>query len=392
MDITLVNYMQGLLDGVPLQFKRYVYDVLPWNARMVGLTGPRGVGKSTIMLQRIKELGEKNAPKVLYVSTEHSYFCNHSLTDTADEFAREGGEWLFVDEVQKYEGWAAELMRIYDDHPDLHVFFSASSLLDLTDGETDLNRRALMFEMQGLSFREYLELFHRIKAPVRCLQQVLDGDVSLPGVTHPLPLFHKYLREGYYPFAVQGHFPQRLQQVMLFSLEVDIPQYANMAAATVRKLRCMFSIVAQHAPYKPEANSMANALKMSRNSVPVFLQLMERAGLIGQLRDEPGGFQGLGRTERVYLDNPNMLYAMRGEQVEASAVGETFFVNQLRATQPLLPLDVWDFCVNECRFVLRWGKEEARPLPEGSEAYVVRDDVEFASGGVLPLWSFGMLY
>ena len=175
MDITLVNFMNEQLSLVSLDFKRYMYEKLPWEARLVGLMGPRGVGKSTMILQRIKEMAEADQQQTLYISAYHSYFTTHTFVDTADEFVREGGKWLFLDEVHKYDGWSRELKQIYDSHPELHIFFTGSSVLDILEGEADLSRRALLFDMQGLSFREYLELFHGIKTPVRSLEDVLDG-------------------------------------------------------------------------------------------------------------------------------------------------------------------------------------------------------------------------
>ena len=153
MDITLFNFMNEQLSLVSLDFKRYMYEKLPWEARLVGLMGPRGVGKSTMILQRIKEMAEADQQHTLYISADHSYFTTHTFVDTADEFVREGGKWLFIDEVHKYDGWSRELKQIYDSHPELHIFFTGSSVLDILEGEADLSRRALLFDMQGLSFR-----------------------------------------------------------------------------------------------------------------------------------------------------------------------------------------------------------------------------------------------
>jgi hypothetical protein len=392
MDITLVNYMQEQLEAVSLRFKRYMYGVLPWEARMVGLTGPRGIGKSTLMLQRIKEMDASARGRSFYMSADHSYFATHTLIEAAGQFVREGGEWLFVDEVHKYEGWSKELKQIYDAHAHLHLFFTGSSILDIWEGEADLSRRALMFEMQGLSFREYIEMFHGVATPVRSLQQVLSGDVRIVGLPHPLPLFDRYLREGYYPFAVEGYFQHRLQQVIQFTMEVDIPQYARMTPATGKKLRRMLAVIAANVPYKPEANSLANEIKVSRNVIPTYLLYMEKAGMIGQLRDETGGMRGLGKTEKVYLDNPNMIFALVGEQANVGNLRETFFYNQTRVTQPVTSSKVSDFCIGAYTFEVGGAKKGRRQIQEVENAFVVRDDIEYASGDILPLWAFGLLY
>ena len=392
MDLTLTEFMKEQLNLVSTDFKRYMYDKLPWEARLVGLMGPRGVGKSTMVLQHIKEQAEDIQDKSLYVSADHSYFSTHTLIDTAAQFVREGGEWLYIDEVHKYEGWSTELKQIYDSHPKLHVFFTGSSVLDILEGEADLSRRVLLNDMQGLSFREFLELFHGIKTPVRALKEVLEGKVQIEGVEHPLPLFEQYLREGYYPFSLEGYFQQRLQQVIRLTMEVDIPQYANMTPATGRKLRRMLGIIASNVPYKPEASSLANEIKVSRNDIPNYLLYMEKAGMIGQLRDCTGGMRGLGKTEKVYLDNTNMIYTMTGENANIGNVRETFFFNQTRLNQEVISSKVSDFQIGEYTFEVGGKKKGLKQVKDVENAYIVRDDTEYASGQFLPLWSFGLLY
>ncbi|MDE6688349.1 MAG: AAA family ATPase [Prevotella sp.] len=392
MELSLINFMSEQLNLVSTDFKRYMYDKLPWEARLVGLMGPRGVGKSTMILQHIKELPENIKDKSLYVSADHSYFATRSLTDIVAQFVREGGEWLYIDEVHKYDGWSSELKQIYDSHPKLHVFFTGSSVLDILEGEADLSRRALLFDMQGLSFREYLELFHGIKTPVRTFEEVLSGKVQIEGVEHPLPLFDQYLHEGYYPFSIEGYFLQRLQQVIRQTMENDIPQYANMTPATGRKLRRMLGIIASNVPYKPEATSLANEIKVSRNDIPTYLLYMEKAGMIGQLRDQTGGMRGLGKTEKVYLDNTNMIYAMSGDNANIGNVRETFFYNQTRLGLPITSSKVSDFEIGKYTFEVGGKKKGSKQVKDVENAYIVRDDTEYASGQFLPLWNFGLLY
>ncbi len=392
MDISLVNYMKEQLGPVSLDFKRYMYDKLPWEARLVGLMGPRGVGKSTLILQYIKEVDAVNNRKYLYISADHSYFTTHTLIETADQFVREGGEWLYIDEVHKYDGWSRELKQIYDSHPELHTFFTGSSILDIMDGEADLSRRTLLYEMQGMSFREYLEMFHSIKTPVRTLDDILAGKSEIEGLQHPIPLFTHYLREGYYPFSKEGYFQQRLQQVIRLTMEVDIPQYANMSPATGKKLRRMLTIIAGNVPYKPESTRLANEIKVSRNVIPEYLLYMEKAGVISQLRDETGGMRGLGKTEKIYLDNPNIIYALSGDNANIGNVRETFFYNQTRVNQDVTSSKVSDFSIGKYTFEVGGAKKSHRQVKDVTNAYVVRDDIEYANNDILPLWSFGLLY
>lgn len=392
MDITLINYMKEQLELVSLAFKRYNYDKLPWEARLVGLMGPRGVGKSTLILQHIKSKRQEEQAKSLYVSADHSYFTTSTLIETANQFVREGGEWLYIDEVHKYEGWSQELKQIYDSHPGLHVFFTGSSILDIIDGEADLSRRVILFDMQGLSFREYLEMFHGIKTPIRSLEDILNGKTEIEGLQHPIPLFNQYLREGYYPFSKEGFFQQRLQQVIRLTMEVDIPQYANMSPATGKKLRRMLSIIASNVPYKPEATGLANEIKVSRNDIPTYLLYMEKAGMIGQLRDETGGMRGLGKTEKVYLDNTNIIYALSGENANIGNVRETFFYNQTRLALDVTSSKVSDFSIGKYTFEVGGAKKSHRQIKDVANSFIVRDDTEYANGDILPLWAFGLLY
>lgn len=384
--------MKEQLELVSLAFKRYNYDKLPWEARLVGLMGPRGVGKSTLILQHIKSKSQEEQAKSLYVSADHSYFTTSTLIETANLFVREGGEWLYIDEVHKYEGWSQELKQIYDSHPGLHVFFTGSSILDIIDGEADLSRRAILFDMQGLSFREYLEMFHGIKTPIRSLEDILNGKTEIEGLQHPIPLFNQYLREGYYPFSKEGFFQQRLQQVIRLTMEVDIPQYANMSPATGKKLRRMLSIIASNVPYKPEATGLANEIKVSRNDIPTYLLYMEKAGMIGQLRDETGGMRGLGKTEKVYLDNTNIIYALSGENANIGNVRETFFYNQTRLALDVTSSKVSDFSIGKYTFEVGGAKKSHRQIKDVANSFIVRDDTEYANGDILPLWAFGLLY
>ena len=384
--------MEEQLRLTPTEFKRYKYRELTWEARLVGLMGPRGVGKSTMVLQHIKEQDEETRRRSIYVSADHSYFLTHTLEETADRFVREGGVWMYIDEVHKYDKWSIELKQIYDSHPELHVFFTGSSILDIMEGEADLSRRVLLFDMQGLSFREYLEMFLGIVTPVRSLDDIIKGDVQIEGLLHPLPLFKQYLCEGYYPFSKEGYFRQRLQQVVRQTMEVDIPNFANMTPVTGKKLYRMLGIIAANVPYKPEATSLASELKVSRNDIPSYLHYMEKAGMIGLLRDNTGGMRGLGKTEKVYLDNTNLIYALAEENANIGNVRETFFFNQTRCILPVTSSKVSDFEIGAYTFEVGGKKKGTKQVRNVDNAFVVRDDVEYASREFLPLWAFGLMY
>jgi len=388
IDNKLYEYMTELLKCTPIDFVRYKYDEINWDGRLVGIIGPRGVGKSTMVLQRIKQSEEGTH---LYVSADNVYFTNHSLVDFADEFIKEGGTHLYVDEIHKYSGWSRELKQIYDTHPALHVVFTGSSVLDIKKGETDLSRRSLMYMMQGLSFREYLQLFHGIQSKVYTLDEILCHKVTLPDVEHPLPLFREYLSCGYYPFAIEGDFVQRMMQVVDQTVEVDIPQYADMKASTARKLKRMLVILASLVPYKPSVENMATEIGVSKNNVPDYLVYLERSGMIGLLRDDTSGMRNLGKVEKVYVDNPSLM-AVLTPVPNIGNIRETFFYNQMREKHDVTSSKVSDFTIGEYTFEIgghKKGKKQIEDVPNGR---VVRDDIETGHGIVIPLWHFGMNY
>lgn len=293
----LLELFYKLLKGVNTDFYRYMYAQINWENRMIGLTGARGVGKTTLILQHIKN--DLNVNEALYVTVEDFYFAGNKLIDLADAFEKRGGKYLFIDEIHKYKEWSRELKLIYDYHPGLKVVFTGSSVLDINKGASDLSRRAVMYQMKGLSFREYLILFHQIVSEPYSLHEILSHKVSVKGLEHPLPLYQDYLRRGYYPFAVESDFHIRLQQIINQTLELDIPLYADMNVATGRKLKQLLGIVAQSVPFKPNFTKIGEMLGASRNNIADYLLYLEEAGVVAQLRDATGGIRGLGKVDKV---------------------------------------------------------------------------------------------
>lgn len=382
--------MQEELRSTPTEFRRYMYDKVIWADRMVGIVGPRGVGKSTMVKQYLLSHEEHN--DWLYVSADHTYFSHHTLAELADDFVKEGGRHLIVDEIHKYEGWSRELKQIYDTHSALQVIFTGSSVLDIKKGTADLSRRALMFEMQGLSFREYLEMFKAVKLPVCSLDEILAHKVVVPDDFHPLPLFREYLATGYYPFSRMPGYDIRLQQVISQTLEVDIPQYAGMNVSTARKLKRMLAIVSACAPFKPSVLNLSAELKVSKNDVPDYLLFLEMAGMIGLLRDETGGLRGLGKVDKAYIDNTNLMYALSGLAPDIGNVRETFFYNQMRVENEVVSSKTSDFRIGDYTFEVGGYKKGKKQLEGLRNGIVVRDDIEFGYNEFVPLWYFGLNY
>ena len=390
VDETLYSYMRLQLAQTTSDFHRYLYDKVNWNARMLAITGARGVGKSTMVLQYIKK--QMSGLRCLYVSADHTYFSTHSLVSVADEFSKDGGQLFVIDEVHKYGDWSRELKQIYDTHPDLRVIFTGSSVLDIMEGVADLSRRVLHYRMAGLSFREYLRLFHDVETSPFSLEQILAGKAEVNGVLHPLPYFRQYLSEGYYPFAIEGDFPMRMQNVITKTIESDIAQYAELKATTAKKLKKMLAVVSTLAPYKPNYDALSTEIGVSRNSVQDYLLLLEKAQLIGQLRDDTGGMRGLGKVEKVYIDNPSLMTVLSGGKAEVGNLRETFFYNQMRVENDVISSRQSDFMIGKYTFEVGGKKKGKKQIEDIPDSFIVKDDIEFAQGNIIPLWAFGLNY
>jgi len=387
----LHSVFDKLLRETSSTFHRYLYDEIDWGSRMIGIMGPRGVGKTTMLLQYIKEhLSRKDT---LYVVAEDLYFSSHTLIELADQFTKIGGRHLFIDEIHKYKDWSRELKLIYDYHAELQVVFTGSSVLDISSGVSDLSRRVLAYTMQGLSYREYLQLRHKISLPKYSIKQILQQEVTIPDGFLPLEHFSDYLHRGYYPYLHDDHYATYVQAGINATLEIDIPQYYDLSVSMMRKLKRLLGIIAQSAPFKPNMTQIGGQIGMSRNNISDLCELMQRAGLIGLLRDSTNGIMSLGKLEKVYLDNTTLIYAIGNPMVEIGTVRETFFFNQLRTVSNITASPVSDFLVDKTYTFEVGGKHKKQKQIQGIDnAFVVKDDSETGYGNIIPLWQFGLLY
>lgn len=379
-----------MLSETPVNFHRYMYERIDWSDRLIGLKGPRGVGKTTLLLQRAKEVLDRDT--TLLVNSDDLYFTTHTLVDLTDDFVRTGGKVLMIDEIHKYKEWSRELKLIYDYHKDLKVVFTGSSILDIEEGEADLSRRVVPYEMQGLSFREYMKMFKGIDLPLLNLDDVLSNRIVVPEGFHPYVYFSEYLRTGYYPFSNESQFERRLAQVVNKTIEVDIPQYTDMTISAIRKLKRLMSIVSESVPFKPNYTSLSQVLGVSRNLLPEWFAYMEKAGLIMQLRDDTGGIRGLGKVDKVYIDNTALMYMLGRENTDIGNVRETFFLNQTRVMHDVITSSVSDFQIGKYTFEVGGKNKTQKQIAGVSDAFVVKDDIEVGYQNVIPLWVFGLMY
>ncbi len=387
---TLYQKFETLLQSTTTDFKRYLYKNVSWDSRMVGIIGARGVGKTTMILQRIKE--KLDSKKALYVSADDMYFSENRLLDLADIFYKNAGEYLFIDEIHKYTNWSRELKNIYDSFPTLKVVFTGSSVLDILKGSADLSRRAIIYKLQGLSFREYLKFFHNYETEVYSLEQIINNEVKLENIQHPLPLFNDYLKRGYYPFGIENEMNLRLGQIIVQTLESDIPQYANLNVGTSRKLKRLLSIIAESVPFKPNFSKISEMISVSRNSLDDYFSYMEKAGLIGQLRNEISGIRGLGKVDKVYLDNTNIIFNLVGDKSNVGNLRETFFFNQMRVENEVISSRKADFVIDNYTFEVGGKNKQQKQIEKDGKSFVVKDDIEYGYLNVIPLWAFGLNY
>ena len=387
----LYEYQQLILSQINISFLRYKYYELDWTRHVFGIVGPRGVGKTTMVLQYIKQ--KLSLQDSLYITLDHIYFSTHTLIDVADKFYKEGGKHLIIDEVHKAFNWSVQLKQIIDSYPNMQIIFTGSSILDIYRGVADLSRRAPIYEMQGLSFREYLVLYHDIQTPTWNLDDLINHRVTLTNVEHPLPLFNDYLKRGYYPFErIASDFSTNLMQVINRTMETDIPLYANINISVARKLQNLLVVIAESVPFKPNYKKLAEVTGISRNDIADYIYYMERAGMLMSLHDTTQGIRSIGKSHKLYVDNTNLMYVLSPENIDKGNLRETFFLNQMRVKYPVIASQKADFEIGNYVFEVGGKNKNQKQLDNNPNGYIVKDDIEFGYRNVIPLWAFGLTY
>lgn len=386
----LFELFRRLLNITNTSYLRYLHNEIDWSARMIGIVGARGVGKTTMLLQHIKLY--HSLDDTLFVNADDLYFTEHRLFDLASDFYKNGGKHLYIDEVHKYQEWSKELKMIYDYFPDFQVVFTGSSILDIYKGNADLSRRVLSYFLPGLSFREYLVLSRGVHFPSYSLQEILEHKVEIPGIDRPLPLFKEYLQNGYYPFFNDPGVDQRLRNIINMSVENDIPMYAGMNVATTKKIRQLLYVIAQSVPFKPNFTKIGQIIDIHRNQVTDFLYYLEKAGIISQLRNNTGGIRLLGKIEKIYLDNTNLIYALAENKPNIGNIRETFFLSQMKVRNQVVSSDKSDFEIDGYTFEVGGSGKQQKQIQGIEKAFIVKDDIEYGYKNTIPLWTLGFNY
>lgn len=397
---TLFEYQEEVLEPVSDRYYRSLFHRLDWDQRMFGITGLRGTGKTTMLLQYLK-FSIPDKEKALYVTADHTWFYDHSLYDLARRFVKYGGTHLLIDEIHKYPMWSREIKNIYDGLPDLKVVFTASSALNILKGEADLSRRALAFELAGLSFREYLKFAHEHSFKSVQLEQLTDHPKKiaqniLDNIRRPLPLFENYIQHGYFPFSLSekhNSFRQKLNQIINTILEVDLQIVEGYSAANTIKMKKLLGVIAESAPFEPNISKIASRLEMGRDTVKVYLKNLEDARLLNLLARSTKGVASLQKPDKIYIENTNFSYTLKKDP-DPGTLRETFFINQMRNAGHSVELAKnGDFLVDRTwTFEIGGSSKDNSQIQHTENAFLALDDLEQPYLNRIPLWLFGFLY
>jgi len=396
---TLIDTYRNRFEQTNNEFVRYLMPEINWNNRLFAVVGARGTGKTTLMLQYIKQ--NLDFSKAFYMSLDDLFFSTNRLVDIVRQLWQEGVTHFFIDEVHKYpyETWAQELKNIYDSYPDVKVVFSGSSILDIYKGNADLSRRAVQYELFGLSFREFLE-FEGIKnVPAIGLDDLLKNHLYIASEIvrdiKVLPLFRQYLQSGYFPYYKEDiqTYSSRLLNTVSTVIETDLPAVENIEFASAQKLKRLLTIIAGLTPFSPNMTELGNQVEIQRTNLPKSLVLLERARLLGLLRSVEKSPNDLTKPSKIFLDNPNLAFALGNRNPNAGNLRETFFYNQLKVVGKVNSTEKGDFLVdNQYVFEIGGKGKKFSQIAGLPNSYLAIDDAEMGFGNKIPLWMFGFLY
>lgn len=395
----LTELFRKKMTGPLPAFERELERKINWNARLISVRGSRGTGKTTLFLQHIKKTFSNNLNKVLYVNLDNIYFSNNTLVELAEKFASRGGTHLFIDEVHKYENWSKEIKNLYDDFPELHIAFTGSSLLEILNGRADLSRRTLVYELTGLSFREYLSLIKAHDFPIFTLEEILKNNeqisAEIASKIKPFEFFDDYLSFGYYPYFLEGKddYFNRLNETLNMILEVELPMLRGLEIAYIPRIKKLLAVIGESAPFIPNITQLAAKIGISRQTLLIYLKYLEDAKLINQLYKKSRGLSVLEKPEKILMENTNLIELFNGENANTGSRRETFVLNQLLHSHKVDFSEESDFFVDSKYTFEVGGKNKKRKqIQEIPDSYIIADDIEFGTDRRIPIWLLGFMY
>jgi uncharacterized protein len=385
------------IDQTETAFIRSQLAYLGQKERLIGIKGSRGVGKTTLLLQFAKtQLQEK---KKLYISLDNPYFSNVNLFEFVDTYVQNGGEYILLDEVHHYPDWSMALKAIYDAFPRLKVIYTGSSLLLLTKGRADLSRRSMIYSLQGLSLREYINLTEQTALKKISLNELLTNHIEVSKEiirqVKPIQKYNEYIQTGYYPFFLENreNYQIKLIETMNQILEAELPMLAKISYSNIHKLKQLLQIIAESVPFKPNIEKISGQLGASKNTLKDYLFYLQEAMLIIMLRKGKIPQSNLSKPEKIYVHHPNIMFAMAHENSNAGNLRESFFLNQLHMLHNVSYSEYGDFLVNDCYIFEIGGKGKTyRQIAGIKNSFVAADNIEIGLGNTIPLWLFGFLY
>lgn len=389
-----------LIANTSTEIVREMMNRVNWNAQLLSIQGAKGVGKSTLLKQFVKLNYSAGDRSVLYCSADTVDMSRRTLVDLADEFVMNGGKRLIIDEIHKYENWSREIKEIYDLYPELKVIISGSSLLSLLAGDADLSRRCVKYTMSGLSFREALRFYEGLDFPIYKLGDILANPFELwekvSSKCKPVEQFKKYLKYGYYPFYLEGKedYFTKIEQIVNYVIEVELPLICKVDVANIRKIKALMSVISESVPYEVNANRLAAAIEIGRDTVIGYLKNLGDANLLNLLYSDKKSIGKLTKPDKVYLENTNLLYALSPSSVEIGTARETFAIAHLTENHSVeYGKDKGDFKVDSKYHFEIGGKDKGfGQIADLPDSYIFADDIESPVGAKLPLWMLGFLY
>lgn len=394
----LITQYQALLRQKFPKFKRYLYDEIHWGSRLIGVKGARGTGKTTLLLQWLKE---QNLPanKGIYISLDDIFFSQNDLKSVLVDFHEKGGEIVILDEVHKYPNWSTVIKNMYDFYPDLKIIFTGSSIIDISTQEADLSRRAVIYELPGLSYREFLALQYDLDLPKFTLEELIEKKdsiyTSFPADFKPLEHFEAYLQLGYYPFLFKepATSQYRMNQLIRTVVESDMAQLKDFDIRNARKMLQLLYVIAQQVPFSPNISKLAEQTGIHRNTLNNYLHFLERAKLISLVYTAGNSTAILRKPDKIYLNNTALVFALAKDKSNRGNIRETFFYSQVSQMSEIELPKSGDFMVdNQYTFEVGGKNKTSKQIKELENAFLVKDDVAFGSGNTIPLWLFGFLY
>lgn len=393
----LLNAYHRKLAATDLRFKRYLYDQINWDVRLIGIKGARGVGKTTMLIQHIKETFN-NIDDVIYVSLDNLWFENHRLEELVEFLYTHGIMHIYFDEAHRYKNWTMLLKHFYDSYPDLNIVYTGSAMLAIENSIADLSRRQSLYTLNGLSFREYLEFEGITTIPSVGLEELLSRHtkyaLNITSEIKVLKHFDQYLRTGYYPYYKEAgeDYLMRVGEVARLVIDSDIPAVEDITYTTVQKIKKLLMVIAENVPLEANINKLSAQLESTRDQTLKMLYLLDRAGLLWLLTDKTKDYKYLTGPKKIYLNNANLMHALSGK-ISEGTMRETFFANQVGAVTTLTMPKQGDFMADgKFLFEVGGSRKTFDQIADLPNSYLAIDNIETGYGNRIPLWMFGCLY